>query len=146
MDNRIIGRNKEVLRLENWYKGDEPLICVTGMGGIGKSTVVRKFISVNEELFENVVYLNYRDSLQETLIDDDLFAGIGGIRCGLELAAKEKGLKPVCVFTSEIKPYAVKVLQENHHQQTPYSNSYEPVLEEGVRQDCRIPLLAYGLD
>ena len=44
----------------------------------------------------------------------DLFAGIGGIRCGLELAAKEKGLKPVCVFTSEIKPYAVKVLQENH--------------------------------
>ena len=48
----------------------------------------------------------------------DLFAGIGGIRCGLELAAKEKGLKPVCVFTSEIKPYAVKVLQENHPGET----------------------------
>lgn len=48
----------------------------------------------------------------------DLFAGIGGIRCGLELAAKEKGLKPVCVFTSEIKPYAVRVLQENHPGET----------------------------
>lgn len=48
----------------------------------------------------------------------DLFAGIGGIRCGLELAAKEKGLKPVCVFTSEIKPCAVKVLQENHPGET----------------------------
>ncbi len=48
----------------------------------------------------------------------DLFAGIGGIRCGLELAAKEKGLKPICVFTSEIKPYAVKVLQENHPGET----------------------------
>ena len=48
----------------------------------------------------------------------DLFAGIGGIRCGLELAAKEKGLKPVFVFTSEIKPYAVKVLQENHPGET----------------------------
>ncbi len=48
----------------------------------------------------------------------DLFAGIGGIRCGLEQAAKEKGLKPVCVFTSEIKPYAVKVLQENHPGET----------------------------
>lgn len=44
----------------------------------------------------------------------DLFAGIGGIRCGLEQAAKEAGLEPVCVFTSEIKPYAVKVLQDNH--------------------------------
>ncbi|WP_230586300.1 DNA (cytosine-5-)-methyltransferase [Prevotella bivia] len=48
----------------------------------------------------------------------DLFAGIGGIRCGLELAAKERGLKPICVFTSEIKPYAVKVLQENHPGET----------------------------
>lgn len=48
----------------------------------------------------------------------DLFAGIGGIRCGLELAAKEKGLKPICVFTSEIKPYAVSVLRENHPAET----------------------------
>ena len=48
----------------------------------------------------------------------DLFAGIGGIRCGLELAAKEKGLTPVCVFTSEIKPYAVSVLRDNHPGET----------------------------
>ena len=48
----------------------------------------------------------------------DLFAGIGGIRCGLELAAKEKGLTPVCVFTSEIKPYAVCVLRDNHPAET----------------------------
>lgn len=44
----------------------------------------------------------------------DLFAGIGGIRKGLELAAKELGLTTECVFTSEIKPYAIKVLLENH--------------------------------
>lgn len=48
----------------------------------------------------------------------DLFAGIGGIRCGLEQAAREAGLMPVCVFTSEIKPYAVKVLQDNHPAET----------------------------
>lgn len=44
----------------------------------------------------------------------DLFAGIGGIRKGLELACKEAGYNPICVFTSEIKPYAVSVLQQNH--------------------------------
>lgn len=44
----------------------------------------------------------------------DLFAGIGGIRKGLELAATEAGYQPVCVFTSEIKPYALKVLHQNH--------------------------------
>ena len=54
----------------------------------------------------------------------DLFAGIGGIRCGLELAAKEKGLKPVCVFTSEIKPYAVKVLQIHEGQCSLKWNAY----------------------
>ncbi len=48
----------------------------------------------------------------------DLFAGIGGIRCGLEQAAREKGLIPVCVMTSEIKPYAVSVLKDNHPTET----------------------------
>lgn len=44
----------------------------------------------------------------------DLFAGIGGIRKGFELACKERGIKTKCVFTSEIKPYAIKVLKDNH--------------------------------
>lgn len=48
----------------------------------------------------------------------DIFAGIGGIRCGLEQAAQKKGLEPVCVLTSEIKPYAVNVLKSNHPGET----------------------------
>lgn len=48
----------------------------------------------------------------------DLFAGIGGIRCGLEQAVRDRGLEPVCVFTSEIKPYAVRVLHDNHPAET----------------------------
>ena len=44
----------------------------------------------------------------------DLFAGIGGIRKGVELAAVEAGYTPICVLTSEIKPYALDVLKQNH--------------------------------
>jgi len=44
----------------------------------------------------------------------DLFAGIGGIRKGFELACAEMGIDAQCVFTSEIKPYAVEVLKQNH--------------------------------
>lgn len=44
----------------------------------------------------------------------DLFAGIGGIRAGFELACADKGLVSKCVFTSEIKPHAVDVLLQNH--------------------------------
>lgn len=44
----------------------------------------------------------------------DLFAGIGGIRKGFELACSEIGVETECVFTSEIKEHAIKVLQQNH--------------------------------
>ena len=38
----------------------------------------------------------------------DLFAGLGGIRLGFQQAMEELGLKTECVFSSEIKPYAIK--------------------------------------
>lgn len=44
----------------------------------------------------------------------DLFAGIGGIRKGFEIACADKDLQSECVFTSEIKPYAIDVLKQNH--------------------------------
>lgn len=44
----------------------------------------------------------------------DLFAGIGGIRKGFEFACSEMGIQAKCVFTSEIKPYAIDVLKQNH--------------------------------
>lgn len=45
----------------------------------------------------------------------DLFAGIGGTRKGFELACADKGLLSKCVFTSEIKPHAVNVLNQNYN-------------------------------
>lgn len=44
----------------------------------------------------------------------DLFAGIGGIRKGFELACQDREIDTECVFTSEIKPYALDVLKQNH--------------------------------
>ena len=43
----------------------------------------------------------------------DLFAGIGGMRLGFEQACKDLGFYGKCVFTSEIKPHAIKVYREN---------------------------------
>lgn len=39
----------------------------------------------------------------------DLFAGLGGIRLGFQQAMEELGLETECVFSSEIKPYAIEV-------------------------------------
>ena len=43
----------------------------------------------------------------------DLFAGLGGTRIGFQQACEEKGIESECVFTSEIKPYAVEIYQHN---------------------------------
>lgn len=44
----------------------------------------------------------------------DLFAGIGGIRKGFEIAFHAHGYETECVMTSEIKPHACRVLKANH--------------------------------
>lgn len=43
----------------------------------------------------------------------DLFAGLGGTRIGFQEACGELGIESECVFTSEIKQYAVKIYQHN---------------------------------
>jgi DNA (cytosine-5)-methyltransferase 1 len=43
----------------------------------------------------------------------DLFAGLGGTRIGFQQACEELGIESECVFTSEIKPYAVEIYQHN---------------------------------
>lgn len=43
----------------------------------------------------------------------DLFSGMGGFRLGFEHAAKDKGILTECVFSSEIKPYAIDVYKAN---------------------------------
>ena len=52
----------------------------------------------------------------------DLFAGIGGIRKGFEMAFSKCGFQTECVFTSEIKPHAIKVLNANHPDETIYGD------------------------
>jgi DNA (cytosine-5)-methyltransferase 1 len=43
----------------------------------------------------------------------ELFAGIGGIRLGFEQACQQLNIKTECVFSSEIKPHAIAVYENN---------------------------------
>lgn len=52
-------------------------------------------------------------STTNTLRFIDLFAGMGGFRLGFEQACHAQGITPNCVFTSEIKPHAIKVYTDN---------------------------------
>ena len=52
-------------------------------------------------------------SKKKTIKFIDLFAGLGGIRLGLEQAFKEASYTTECVLTSEIKPYSIQTLEHN---------------------------------
>lgn len=71
----------------------------------------------------------------------DLFAGIGGIRKGFELACDDAGIAHECVFTSEIKPYAVDVLKQNHPKDK-ITGDITKVAEEDI-PDCDIVLAGF---
>lgn len=49
----------------------------------------------------------------------DLFAGIGGMRLAFENACKNNNIIPICVLTSEIKPYALEVYNKAFNENNP---------------------------
>ena len=75
----LLGREEELARLSDWLaRPDSGCMFVTGMGGIGKSALVREFICRNRQQFDFVLFLRYSASLQKTLADD-LQAGISTV-------------------------------------------------------------------
>ena len=52
----------------------------------------------------------------------DLFAGLGGTRIGFEEACKTLGYNTQCVFTSEIKDYAIETYKENFKEDKIYGD------------------------
>ncbi len=70
----VVGRAEELKNLTDWLADKKkPCIFVTGMGGIGKSTLVRRFIMDIREQLDTVLYLNYSNSIISTVCNDDLF-------------------------------------------------------------------------
>lgn len=80
---------------------------------LAKLHVRRKIDQPVPDLFASEVYCANIQDANVDLRFIDLFAGMGGIRLGFEQAAQSLGLSTCCVFTSEIKPAAIKTYQEN---------------------------------
>lgn len=70
-ENRFVGRKTEKEVLEKWfYISQEKCLFLTGMGGIGKSSFARQFITAHQEDLDCVLYLFFKGSLQEMIVDD----------------------------------------------------------------------------
>lgn len=72
------------------------------------------FFSILDDVENKMAKFKKTSQDENTLRFIDLFAGIGGIRKGFEMACSDYGIKTECVFTSEIKPHAIEVLRQNN--------------------------------
>ncbi|KYC74173.1 DNA (cytosine-5-)-methyltransferase [Bacillus licheniformis] len=61
----------------------------------------------------------------------DLFAGLGGIRLGFENAFRDKGFEPKCVFSSELKDYAIKAYK-NYFKDTEVSGDITKIPAQNI--------------
>lgn len=105
----VTGRADVCQKLCHWYESSEKLIFITGMGGIGKSTVVRKFINDYSERFDDVLFLQFRDSICGT-INDDMQLCIRGCEKDKEESDEEyffRKTKALCELTAKTQTLLV---------------------------------------
>ena len=76
----FIGRRDELERLRQWlFEADSKCLILSGMDGIGKSTLIRRFLTDTENQYDQVFWLLYTDSMEKTLGDDSqlLISSVG---------------------------------------------------------------------
>ena len=67
----FLGRETETAKLEEWYRNETlRVLIVSGMGGIGKSSFVRNFLSAHRFEWDSLLFLHSRGSVRRTIIDD----------------------------------------------------------------------------
>lgn len=71
-DNELcIGRDDELKKINGWMESDSRCLFISGMGGIGKSTLVRKYIFNHKSDFENVVYIYCNETMCNVIANDE---------------------------------------------------------------------------
>lgn len=69
----FFGRKIELQWISKRFCLEHELFAISGMGGIGKSTLVRECLKQNETLFDTILYLNYDGSITKTVANDTYF-------------------------------------------------------------------------
>lgn len=66
----FVGREQELEMLNGQLQSADKYFFVSGMGGIGKTTLIREFIARCRDKLDGVLWLNYNGSLRQLICDD----------------------------------------------------------------------------
>ena len=67
----IVGRYEEFTRIDEFIDDvEQNCMFVTGMGGIGKSTLLRGYIQSRRRKFDTVLYMQFDGTMEATIVND----------------------------------------------------------------------------
>ena len=70
----LVGRESELKQLDQWREDAHAfLLFVTGIGGIGKTSLVQEYVASHMFQFDIVLSLNYHHTIKQTIADDRQF-------------------------------------------------------------------------
>lgn len=67
----FVGRDNELKEIKNIILYEENILFLRGIGGIGKSEIVKNFARDNYEIFTSIVFARYTDSIKSMIISDN---------------------------------------------------------------------------
>ena len=70
----VIGRQHEKEEIITWLHGDKKGLYIEGMGGIGKSTLLKScLVEVEKDMHQAIAYLNFDESVLDTVVSNQLY-------------------------------------------------------------------------
>ena len=107
----LVGRETELEQIDNYLQTNNCLF-VTGMGGIGKSSLVRTYVHSYKDEYDNCVYLYYQGSTIE-LIADDSQLHINTVQREIEETAEEYFRRKTLVLRRLLKETSSLLVIDN---------------------------------
>lgn len=68
----VIGRENEIIRLHQVLFGSQPRVQLVGVGGIGKSMILKNFINKYESSFQHLVWIDCTGSIKKAFLQNEV--------------------------------------------------------------------------
>ncbi len=67
----VLGREDELQQIDDFVENSSNnCLFITGIGGIGKSSLVRKYLTTRYKKFDTVLYMQFEDTMEKTISND----------------------------------------------------------------------------
>lgn len=68
----FVGRRAEIEQIKGVFDAKQQLVFLSGMGGIGKTELAKRYAYEQEDRYRNIVFATFQGSLEKTLCSDEI--------------------------------------------------------------------------